>query len=140
MDPCSEGNALENFCDLAKFDHKNPGMRFVGWTLVAIGIVVGDILVWFPQVMLLFPDEFTYLIANLVVDILFIIVFVVRLGLPGLITLLKLIDTLIIFVLSIYVPGWLIAAFIFEVIPWFMISVLAYYVFKYLVKTYAVKK
>jgi hypothetical protein len=130
LDPCATGNALENVCDLMKNNAKNKGLMMVNWLIIAIAIIIGDILKWFPQIMVLFPDEFTYNIVNLALDVVGVVAFFILLGLPGLISMLKLVDSLIIFVLGAYVPELLPFAFWIEVIPAYSISLIAYYIWK----------
>jgi len=130
LDPCAIGNSLENVCDLMKNNTKNKGLMMVNWIIIAIAIIVGDIIKWFPQIMALFPDEFTYNIVNLALDVVGVIAFFVLLGIPGLISILKLVDSLIIFVLAAYVPELLPFAFWIEVVPAYTISLIAYYIWK----------
>lgn len=130
LDPCAEGNALENACDLMKFNRKNRGLQLINYIIIAIVIIVGDVLKWFPQIAALFPDAFTYNIVNLILDIVGVIAFFVMLGIPGLISVLKLVDSLIIFVLAAYIPELAPLAFWIEIIPAYSISLIAYYIYK----------
>ena len=130
LDPCAIGNSLENVCDLMKNNSKNKGLMMINWIIIAIAIIIGDILKWFPQIMVLFPDEFTYNVVNLALDVVGIVAFFILLGIPGLISMLKLVDSFIIFVLAAYIPELLPFAFWIEVIPAYTISLIAYYIWK----------
>jgi hypothetical protein len=134
FDPCAEGNVLEGVCDLMKNNEKNRGLQLINWIIIGIVIVVGDVLKWFPAIAALFPDPFTYDVTNFVVDLICVIAFFIMLGLPGIISVLKLVDSLIIFVLGYYIPSLYGFVFWIEVIPWFSISLIVYYLYKALIK------
>jgi hypothetical protein len=134
FDPCAEGNVLENACDLMKNNGKSKGLQLVNWIIIAVIIVLGDVLKWFPQIMALFPDEFTYDVVNLVLDLFGVVALFIMLGLPGLISLLKLVDSVIIFWLGSIMPELLPLAFWVEIIPAFSISLIVYYLYKSLVR------
>ncbi len=133
FDPCARGNALEKWCNTMKYNKENPGVAMLRWVILAIIIVVGDVLKWFPAIVALFPDVYTYDITNLVVDLLFIVLTINFTGLPGFISILKLADSLIYFVLMAYFPWLGIYAFWIEVIPWFSIAVVVYFIYETLV-------
>lgn len=131
IDPCQFGGALEQVCDRNKFNSESSGLRLAHWILIGAIIIVCDVLKWFPQVAALFSDPYIYAIANLLVDLASIILYFVILGFPGLIvSLLKLFDSMVFFLLGGIFPILIPIAFWVEVFPWFMFAVGAYFVYK----------
>lgn len=127
---CGEDGIAKDYCGTMKNNSKSKGIMISNWVFLCIGIIVMDILKWFPQVQDLFPSALSYNIANGIVDGLFCIGAVILLGLPGLLSLLKMFDTIVIFWLGAYVPALIPVAFWIEIFPALAISVVIYYMVK----------
>ncbi len=127
--PCAKGGSLENVCELAKFND-NKQQSIINWIVVGIIIVVGDVLKLFPQIIALFPTMLAYNIFNLIADMISVGAFWIIFGPVGLLSALKLFDSLVIFLLASIFPSLLIVAFWVEVFPTFTITVILYYLLK----------
>ena len=131
VDPCQFGGSLEQVCDRAKFNNESSGLRLSNWVLYATVVIFGDMLKWFPQIPALFPNQFAYNVANFIVDSIGIGIAFVILGFPGLlVSLLKLFDSFVIFLLGSLFPVLLPIAWWMDVIPWFLFALCTYFIYK----------
>jgi len=130
IDPCQVGGFLDQICDRNKFNKESGTLRMLHWVVIGNILIFGDVLKWFPQVKALF-DPTVYAWINLLVDGVAIAIYFVILGFPGLLVALpKLVDTSVYFIFGAIFPILNPIAYWVEMIPWFMLGVGAYFLYK----------
>lgn len=126
---CGEDGIAKDYCGTMKNNSKSKGMAILNWIILAFGIILVDVLfAWVPQFHDLFPDDFSFYVAMGIVNLIFVGASIIMLGLPGLLSLLKLFDVIAIFWLAPYIPGILAVGFWIELFPAVSISILLYYI------------
>jgi hypothetical protein len=124
---CGINAPLEDYCGIAKTNKDSKGMASLNWILVAITILINDVLLLIPAIQALFPSAISYFIANLAFNVAGVIIFFFVFGIYSGISLVKLIDSLIIFVIAVYYPPAFPIAYWIELFPAFFVTMLVYY-------------